>query len=88
MNTTWRILLEEAIAEAEGLTLSEAESCTLTDEELDVEFYAGFGSPNGERFTLWTKNKVYFPVCYDGAEYVGCASRNPDGKPTEHIGGW
>lgn len=73
---------------AEGLKIEDAESCTLTDEELDVEFYAGFGSPNGKRFTLWTKNKVYFPVCYDGAESVECVSRNPDGKPTEHVGGW
>jgi hypothetical protein len=30
---------------------------------------------------------VYFPACYDGAEWVGSVSRNPDGKATRHQGG-
>lgn len=62
-------------------------ACTLTDAELDVEFDSGYGGTEGKPFTLWTKRYVYFPVCYDGAESVGFASRDPDGKPTEHWGG-
>ena len=41
----------------------------------------------GKPFTIWTANTVYFPVVYDGAEWVGSVSRNPDGKPTDHQGG-
>ena len=56
-------------------------------EELLKEFDGGFGCSEGEPFTLWTTNRVYFPVVYDGAEWCASVSRNPDGKPTYHIGG-
>jgi len=61
-------------------------SCTLTDEQLDVEFDSSFGWVYGEPFTLWTEKRVYFPVCYDGAEWVGSVSRDPDGVSTDHMG--
>ena len=60
---------------------------TLTDEELIKEFDNGFGLSEGTHFTSWGENYVYFPVVYDGAEWVGSVSRNPDGKPTYHLGG-
>ena len=63
------------------------ESCTLTEGELDAEFDDGWGATNGKPFTIWTKNNVYFPIRYDGREWCGFVSRNPDGKPTEHVGG-
>ena len=59
---------------------------TLTDEELDRKFDDGFGSSEGEPFTAWSENYVYFPVVYDGAEWVGFAPRNPNGKATKHVG--
>jgi hypothetical protein len=65
----------------------DVESCTLTKEELLVEFDGGFGCAEGQPFTLWTRNYVYFPSQYDGAEWVSYVSRNPDGKATEHVGG-
>ena len=68
-------------------TFEDVVSCTLTDEELLEEYYEGYGTSEGKPFTLWTKNRVYFPVVYDGAEWCGSVSRNPDGKPTSHIGG-
>lgn len=55
---------------------------------LDEEFEDGFGWPAGCHFTLWTKDYVYFPVCYDGAESVGRAPRNPTLQPNAHVGGW
>lgn len=61
--------------------------CTLTNDELDIEFYSDYGSPNGLPFTAWTKNRVYFPVCYDGAEWVGSAPRDPCDIATKHQGG-
>ena len=54
---------------------------------LDVAFDAGYGSSHGPQFTAWTADRVYFPVVYDGAEWVGSVPRNPCGQATEHVGG-
>lgn len=60
---------------------------TLTEEELNMEFYAGHGGTEGVYFTAWGEKYVYFPVTYDGAEWVGSAPRNPCDEKTEHQGG-
>lgn len=60
---------------------------TLTDEQADTVFDAGYGGEEGCAFTVWTERRVYFPICYDGAEWCGSVARHPDGKPTEHQGG-
>ena len=52
----------------------------------DREFDDGFGGSNGGPFTVWTKDFVYFPVVYDGAEWVGSVPRNPCDIATEHVG--
>jgi hypothetical protein len=62
-------------------------SCTLTEEQLNKKFNAGYGVEEGRPFTIWTKDHVYFPSCYDGSEDVARVSRNPDGEPTSHVGG-
>ena len=84
--TTWKeqILKEMKIV---GETFQDVVSCTLTEEQLLKEFDCSFGASQGLSFTLWTSNRVYFPVVYDGAEWVRSVSRNPNGKPTEHVGG-
>ncbi len=86
MTTTWRKELTEALAEnKEGW--GDVEANTMTASDMDTEFYSGYGGSEGCAFTVWTKHFVYFPVVYDGSEWVGCVSRNPDGKPTQHQGG-
>jgi len=60
---------------------------TLTDEELHEQFPAGFGGTYGRPFTAWGKKYVYFPVVYDGSEWVGYAPRNPCCEKTKHQGG-
>jgi len=50
-------------------------------------FYEGFGRTEGEPFTAWSKEWVYFPVQYDGRESVGRVPRNPCAISTEHFGG-
>ncbi len=60
---------------------------TLTDEELHKKFDTGFGGVEGIAFTAWGENYVYFPVCYDGAEWVGSAPRNPCDVKCAHVGG-
>lgn len=68
-----------------GETWANVVACTLYDEILDVEFEDGFGSPEGKPFTLWTEQRVYFPVEYDGAESVASAPRNPCDEVMEHV---
>lgn len=58
-----------------------------TKSWMDVPFDDGYGSQQGCPFTLWTKNRVYFPLCYDGSEWVGSAPRNPCDEEMGHQGG-
>lgn len=78
---TWKQLIEEA-AQGDMIT-----HCTLTDAEINEEFDDDFGASNGRPFTAWSNSYVYFPVVYDGAEWVGRAPRNPNGEVTPHQGG-
>ena len=78
---TWRELINE---ELEGDVLI---ANTLTEEEMDAEFYNGYGGAQGKAFTAWSKTRVYFPIVYDGAEWVGSAPRNPCNEACEHQGG-
>ncbi len=80
---SWRELISEKIGNNWGSVVA----CTLTEEQLDQKFDDGYGGSEGMPFTLWTENYVYFPVVYDGAEWVGCAPRNPCSEATEHQGG-
>jgi len=85
MNDTWRKKVEKelnAFREAWGDVVSN----TMSDAEIDTPFDSGYGSNEGCPFTIWTSKRVYFPVTYDGSEWVGSVARYPDGKPTDHIG--
>ena len=62
-------------------------ACTISDEELDREFDTGYGGSEGAQFTAWSENWVFFPICYDGAEWVGRAPRNPCDISMIHQGG-
>lgn len=84
--TSWRELINENMKE-HGLTWADIIATTLTEKELDFMFDNGYGGSNGYHFTAWTKDRVFFPVQYDGAEWVGSAPRNPCDEKTEHVGG-
>jgi hypothetical protein len=79
--TTWRKEIKAAADDDEII------ACTLTEEEMDIEFDGSFGTSKGKPFTAWSETRVYFPVVYDGAEWVGSAPRNPCGEATKHQGG-
>jgi len=51
--------------------------CNISQEELKMEFNGDFGQCNGSDFVAWTRDWVYFPVGYDGSEYVASVPRNP-----------
>lgn len=84
--TTWKKQLEMRMAK-HGETLKDIEANTMTRKEMNEEFDNGYGGKEGIPFTVWTKQSVYFPICYDGAEWVGRVARHPDGQATEHQGG-
>jgi hypothetical protein len=84
--TTWKDELKDEM-QKRGEELTDLVANTLTLEEMMTEFDAGYGGTEGVSFTAWTANTVYFPMCDDGAEWVGSVARNPDGKPTDHQGG-
>lgn len=82
--TTWR---KEIADHLENYPGEEVIACTLSEDELDVKFDSGYGGTYGEHFTVWTQNRVLFPVVYDGAEWVGSVPRNPCDEKTGHWGG-
>lgn len=57
------------------------------DEAWSREFDSGYGSTQGAEFTAWSDEWVYFPICYDGREWIGRAPRNPGGEAMVHQGG-
>lgn len=57
------------------------------DLDLDREYDVGFGSTEMPCFTIWTEDRVYFPACYDGSEWIESVPRNPCDEATAHIGG-
>ena len=77
----WKEMIEEAAGEDKII------ACTLTEQELLEDFDDGFGVHEGKAFTAWGEKYVYFPIVYDGSEWVGRAPRNPCDEVTEHMGG-
>lgn len=87
--TTWRAELE-AVMQEDGETWADMVAYAPPGPEaevFDVEFDDGYGGHNGPRFTVWTKKRVYFPVVYDGAEWVSSVPRDPCDECTAHVGG-
>lgn len=84
--TNWGKELSEKFKET-GDSWYDIVSNTMTSDQIHKEFDDGYGGNEGCSFTVWTTNYVYFPVCRDGAEWVGFVPRNPNGKATSHQGG-
>lgn len=84
--SSWRELISRALEEQRE-AWSDVVRCTLTDAEMDVRFDEGYGSAEGKPFTLWTAQRVYFPVVYDGSEWVESVPREPCDEATKHFGG-
>ena len=83
---SWKELLQEEIQNKKDA--SKIVHCTISDKELLVKFDDGYGIVEGKGFRLYTENRIYFPVCYDGAEWIDSIPR--DHKSEEqgiHFGG-
>lgn len=54
-------------------------------ESFQVQFDPGYGDLEGPPILAWTKDRVYFPVAYDGAEWIDSAPRNPTESGQCHV---
>ena len=82
--TTWRKLISEEMKER-GDCWDNVVMTMPRAGFLDIEFDDGFGGHEGVPFTLWTKDRVYFPMEYDGADLVRSAPRNPCDEAMDHV---
>jgi hypothetical protein len=83
--TTWRKELEAAMKAEDDTTAIVA--VAPSEAVLDVEFDGGYGGSRGDEVLVWTEARVYFPVVYDGAEWISSAPRNPQPEGQGHVGG-
>ena len=83
---TWKELIELSLKQ-HNESWSDVAHSTLTEDELNRRFDCSFGGTEEVAFTLWTTNRVYFPVQYDGSEWCESVPRNPCDDKTYHLGG-
>lgn len=57
---------------------------TLTEKELDEKLDNAHGGDFGLKFTLWTKNLVYYPVVSDDWQYIDFVARNPSAEAIQN----
>lgn len=100
--TSWRKMfesLEPGLVEGWAARKPEQEYDVPTTETMEGKgkpngqewyerrFDAGHRLVNGWLFTIWTADRVYFPACYDGAEWIASVPRHPCAEAVEHVGG-
>lgn len=61
-----------------GLALGERSAVWVPPRSSDI-----YDEP---AFTIWTSDRVYFPVQYDGMGWVGSVPRNPCDEATSPMG--
>lgn len=84
---SWGELIRKTMGKA-GETMADTVACLPVGLDFEAKFDDGFGSAKGVPFLLWTAKRVYFPVVYDGAEWVESVPRNPDfNEKPRHFGG-
>ena len=83
---TYKSLLEQAMF-FQRETLDDISFSTLSKEMLKKEVETHLGAYEIQAFTVWSANRVYFPVTYDGAGWVESAPRNPCDEEIEPVGG-
>jgi hypothetical protein len=84
-DTTWRAQLETQRSDAADV--SPILAYAPNEEAFDVVFDDNYGGTEGQPVLAWSGTHVYFPVCYDGAEWLGSAPRNPQNDGQSHVGG-
>jgi hypothetical protein len=82
--TTWR---KEFEASRHDDDASAVVSVAPDEDALDIPFDPGYGGSEGPDVLIWTERRVYFPVVYDGSEWLASAPRNPQAEGQSHVGG-
>jgi hypothetical protein len=82
---TWRQFLKARMA-AVG-DASPVVAVAPNESALDVNFDEDYGTSEGPAILIWTADRVYFPVTYDGMEWLDSAPRNPVSEGQAHVGG-
>lgn len=85
--TTWRQQLEIA-RDDNGDTTPIIAYAPANSAIWDKEFDNGYGSPEGSNVLAWSETHVYFPVVYDGAEWIESAPRDPQEFGQPHVGSY
>jgi len=70
-----------------AMTNPESSGSAGTIWQQSSDYVAGWGTTDGDPFTVWTRRFVYFPWRYDGSQSVAWVPRNPDRSATMPIGG-
>lgn len=83
--TTWRKQFDQARKDWSDQSVVVA--IAPNDAALDVVFDPGWGGSEGPPVLIWTEERVYFPVVYDGSEWLESAPRNPVSEGQAHVGG-
>lgn len=84
--TCWKTLIQEVLT-ARGETTDDIIASTFKPGEDELMFNPDYGNYEGVPFTLWTHKFVYFPVQYDGREWVDSIPRFPCDEATYHVRG-
>jgi hypothetical protein len=84
MKTTWRRLIESRIGWENVVHVAKDPESSL-DKEFDYNQHVGEESCC--EFTLWTADRVYFPVYYEGCETLRSVSRNPSDEVVDLVFG-
>ena len=87
-DASWRMLITKEMKYHKE-TWEDVVYCTLSNTQLDIMFNYGFSEKwtEGAPFTLWTHQRVYFPVGFDGYESVASAPRFPSNEAMRHVEG-
>ncbi len=83
--TTWHKLISMEFQKNRE-NWCDVEHSTLTWDELNIKFDDESTLRIGQPFTIWTRDRVYFPVQVRNKQIVASVSRIVDRLPTLHIG--
>lgn len=83
---TWKDAVVEEMGrcgESWDMVVAVADNYPLSEAPVSQSW----GGGTNTAFTVWTENRVYIPVQYDGMEWCSSVPRNPCDEKTDPVGG-
>lgn len=81
--TNWKNEILKLLGENETIVFC---SHPLDGPEMTRDFDDGYRGIGGCAFIAFSEKNVYFPICFDGSEWVGRAPRFFPAEPLGHQG--